>query len=39
MAQPIALIRRIEAFAAARTVIVSACASALILAGRFVPFG
>ncbi len=39
MASTIALARRIDTLALARSIIVSACAIALILAERFVPFG
>jgi hypothetical protein len=37
MTRPIAIARRFETLSAARTIIVSACAIALIVAERFVP--
>jgi len=39
MARTIALARRIDTLALARSIIVSGCAIALIVAERFVPFG
>ena len=39
MARTIALARRIETLDMARTIIVSTCAIAMIVAERFVPFG
>mgnify|MGYP004170754819 CR=1 FL=1 len=39
MARTTALLGKIDTLAAARSIIVSACAAALIAAGSFLPFG